>query len=462
MNPIVLKIFYDNLFNEEEKKKILSFRSGRSKKVAEMIGMGLPRFKCDIIDFTDNDFETIAFCDFSYNIVVEDINYSTFENTLNHIKYWCLDDEENNISFNEFLESLPPKELNVIMTIKDNILNKEEYTRKFVDYMPTVLAINMGNISVRSWSGIETIHNGFYAFLFINNNFMSLYATRNKFNIKEALRGYVHPHVSPFCFTSFESIKLNESCSDFVNINGTEFINAKILRNVCLGDSDLGNIMSSYSGTNEDDIEMMCIMVSEELSRIFNSENDNQYNFPYIRMVDIIGDNQDTTKMINLNYGIKSATFQQYEVAKMIYTRKLFHFISNDKGYKCTDSILYIMDTITKCYTSMLRDRSALIDINEINAQSMYKYKTDGINVYMMNSRNTNTENNIATIKRFNNANMFSYKGNIIKYNVDIVEEPEETDVKYMLDSNFCANVLNIVSGLYFNTGKCYSNNLID
>lgn len=464
IHPIIFKLLYKYLFSDEEKELILKRRTNKSRKVAEMIAIGLPQFKCDIIDFTDDDFETMAFFRFDFTIfsnMYDEIN--PLENVVksfskSYLKYGP------EFSFDLFLEGLINCERKSLEYFKDKVLNDSDVGYKVAFYMPTVLAIKMGNINVKSWAGVNMEHKGFYSFLVINETFMYLAATRNVYSMKEAKRGYVHPHVSPLYIGVGDEKIFGESAMT-VNINGNYYINANTIRQVCLGDSDLGNLISNYSITNEDTIEMECIMISEELSRIFNSESDNSVNFPYIRMNEMFSngnENTDLTKvLLQHNSNRISTSFLTSEVSRYIYTNNLLHFMKSSDGYKCTDSVLYIMDIITKSYLSVYRNFNALNNAIINETMSVYKYKTDGINVYMSSNSSSSDLSRIESIKEVNGVAMFSYHGDTVKYDLDIVEVNDKSDEKTMVNSSFCSDVLRAVYGLKQNTGHCASNHIV-
>lgn len=464
IHPIIFKLLYKYLFSDEEKELILKRRTNKSRKVAEMIAIGLPQFKCDIIDFTDDDFETMAFFRFDFTIfsnMYDEIN--PLENVVksfseSYLKYG------SEFSFDLFLEGLIDSERESLEYFKDKVLNDSDVGYKVAFYMPTVLAIKMGNINVKSWAGVNMEHKGFYSFLVINETFMYLAATRNIYSMKEAKRGYVHPHVSPL-YIGIGGEKIFGESAMTVNINGNYYINANTIRQVCLGDSDLGNLISNYSITNEDTIEMECIMISEELSRIFNSESDNSINFPYIRMNEMFGngnENTDLTKvLLQHNSNRISVSFLACEISKYIYMNNLLHFMKSSDGYKCTDSTLYIMDIITKSYLSVYRNFNALNNAIINETVSVYKYKTDGINVYMSSDSSSSDLSKIESIKEVNDVAMFTYHGDTVKYNLDIVEVNDKSDEKTMVNSSFCSDVLRAVYGLKQNTGHCASNYIV-
>lgn len=464
VHPIIFKLLYKYLFSDEEKELILKRRTNKSRKIAEMIAIGLPQFKCDIIDFTDDDFETMAFFRFDFTILSNMYdNVNLLENVVKRFSESYLEYGPE-FSFDLFLEGLIDSERESLEYFKDKVLNDSDVGYKVAFYMPTVLAIKMGNINVKSWAGVNTEHKGFYSFLIINETFMYLTATRNIYSMKEAKRGYVHPHVSPL-HIGVGSEKIFGKSAMTVNINGNHYINANTIRQVCLGDSDLDSLISNYSITNEDTIEMECIMISEELSRIFNSESDNSVNFPYIRMNDVFrngNDNTDLTKvLLQHNSNRISTSFLTTEVSRYIYTNNLLHFMKSSDGYKCTDSTLYIMDIITKSYLSVYRNFNALNNAIINEPVSAYKYKTDGINVYMSSDSSSSDLSRIESIKEVNNVAMFTYHGNTVKYDLDLVEVDDNSDEKTMINSSFCSDVLRAVYGLKQNSGRYVSNYIV-
>ena len=464
LNYTILKLLFKYYFDDEFAQKIKDIRTKKSIESARMISEGLPDYKCYIVDFFDDDFVSLNFStSYGMYVLTDSLNDDkSLEEFINLFCIWYFE-KRDKISIKDYIETI--KERDCYRVFKD-ITSSKLFALNTARNLPTILVIEMGNINVRSSAGINVTHKGFYSFVYTTGTMITICAARNIYEYSEIMRGYVHPHVSPYYMNNIDSEKLFKTCGSKVNIEGKEYINSYNIRNVCLGDSDLGNFLSQYSISDDEELEMLCIMISSELTRIFNSENDNSTNFPYIRMSEIKEIDMNGLEKVSEN--ICDISYTSYNpiicnIAKYIYTNNLFHFIINENHIKCTDSVYYIMDTITKAYISVSRDICTLSGILDCTIATC-KYVTDGMNVYLRNSNSSSYQiDAIKKAKELNSCLMFSYAGKDIAFTPNIYDENNDKkyDEKELVNASICSKVLAVVEGLLVSSNNGFSNYLL-